>query len=54
MSQGDVVGRVDYIVAEKVIASANIKAAENATIKQEENKMKTIMQYFKMLVKAMV
>ena len=54
VSQGDIVGRVDYIVENKVVSSANIKSTEDVAIKQEENKVKTIMQYFKMLIKAMV
>ncbi len=54
VKSGDFVGRVDYLIDGKTVASADIVAAENAPVKTEENTLKDICKIFKMLLKAMI
>ncbi len=54
VKSGDFIGRVDYLIDGKTVASADIAAAENAPVKVKKNNLKDIFKILKMLLKAMI
>ena len=51
---GDTLGRAEYIVGDKVIMSADIVALQSSAESDDKNVFSNIIQYYKMLLKAMV
>ncbi len=51
---GDVVGRVEYMIGDEVIEKADITALHSSPAIKGNNVLKILMQYYRMLLKAMV